>query len=105
MTTPRNERRAAQANRIHKNRALALGAIGVAIVAGSARTLRHDAVHDAHHLAKDRIEKVSDAFTDPNPGVLTGEPSLADAAHQAQVNEAHNAAVAAAKAAENTQPK
>jgi hypothetical protein len=73
--------------------AVMAGVGGASINAGGGRPLAHNIVHNTR-----------EAFSDPNPGVVTGEPSDAQAAHQAQVNEDQNAAVAAAKAGEIADP-
>ena|GEM_PF-7022994 len=77
-------------------------AIGVLAIAGGAagsgRLLAHDVEQGAQDAFNNRVEAVDKAFSDPHPEVVTGEPSNADAAHQVQLNEAHNAAVAAAEA-------
>lgn len=100
----RRAQRSAKANRIYKNRRLALGAIGLAMVAagaaGGGRMLLHDIEKGGHDTASDRVEVVSNAFSDPNPGVITGEPTLSDAERTVAANQAHNAALRAAKAAE-----
>ncbi|HVV25877.1 MAG TPA: hypothetical protein VHC21_02500 [Candidatus Saccharimonadales bacterium] len=97
----RQTQRQAEAKRIYKNRLVALGAIGVAMVAGAAagsgRLLVHDTEQGARDAFNNRVEAVNDAFSNPSQGVVTGEPSTSQAEHQVQVNEAHNAAVAAAE--------
>ena len=71
--------------------------------AGGGRMLAHDIEKGAHDAVGNRVESVSGAFSDSNPGVVTGEPSLSDVERTAAANRAHNATAEAAKAAEATQ--
>jgi hypothetical protein len=67
---------------------------GASFIAGGGRPLAHDIDHGAQAALRNRVENVSDAFSHPS-GPIPGEPSLSDAAHTTQVNEAENRAVAA----------